>query len=77
MALPPVTVHSEATQRPRSPSTVRRSRTRGVHPNAAGIDVGNDAHYVAVRRSRPNPSRGSTASRLISIAWPIGWSGAA
>ena len=29
-----------------------------VHPNAAGIDVGNDAHYVAVRPDRdPNPVR--------------------
>ena len=27
-----------------------------MHPNAAGIDVGNDAHYVAVRPDRdPNP----------------------
>ena len=29
-----------------------------VHPNAAGIDVGNDTHYVAVRPDRdPNPVR--------------------
>src|ERR1700739_4207569 len=29
-----------------------------VHPNAAGIDVGNSAHYVAVRPDRdPNPVR--------------------
>ena len=29
-----------------------------MHPNAAGIDVGNDAHYVAVRPDRdPNPVR--------------------
>jgi transposase len=29
-----------------------------VHPNAAGIDVGNDAHYVAVRPDRdPDPVR--------------------
>jgi transposase len=29
-----------------------------VHPNAAGIDIGNESHYVAVAPSRdPNPVR--------------------
>ena len=31
-----------------------------VHPDAAGIDVGNEVHYVAVRPDRdPEPVRGS------------------
>jgi hypothetical protein len=29
-----------------------------VHPNAAGIDIGNESHYVAVAPDRdPNPVR--------------------
>src|SRR6266545_7694180 len=41
----------------------RRLRTAdpglaGMHPNAAGIDVGNSAHYLAVRPDRdPDPVR--------------------
>ena len=45
-----------------------------VHPNAAGIDVGNESHYVAVRPDRdPNPYEGLRASQQISIAWQSGF----
>src|SRR6516164_123405 len=42
-----------------------------VHPDAAGIDIGNETHYVAVPPSRdPEPVRcfGCTTAELISMA---------
>ena len=49
-----------------------------VHPNAAGIDVGNSAHYVAVRPDRDaNPVRRFDCLRPICIGWPTGSSSAA
>ena len=49
-----------------------------VHPDAAGIDVGNSTHYVAVRPDRdPTPCVGSTASPPICTDWPIGCSSVA
>jgi hypothetical protein len=38
-----------------------------VHPHAAGIDVGNSAHYVAVRPDR-DPQPAPTSKRLIERA---------
>jgi hypothetical protein len=39
-----------------------------VHPHAAGIDVGNSAHYVAVRPDRdPEPCADSSVSPQICI----------
>jgi hypothetical protein len=44
-----------------------------VHPNAAGIDVGNASHYVAVRPDRdPNQCEGLRASQQISTEWQSG-----
>jgi hypothetical protein len=42
-----------------------------VHPCAAGIDVGNGAHYVAVRPEQ-DQSVGSSASQRTCIEWRIG-----
>jgi hypothetical protein len=44
-----------------------------VHAHAAGIDVGNSAHYVAVRPDRDhNRCAGLSASLPISIGWLTG-----
>ncbi len=44
-----------------------------INPNAAGIDCGSEAHYVAVPADRdPSPVRSFQPSRQISIAWPTG-----
>jgi hypothetical protein len=41
-----------------------------IHPQAAGIDVGNATHYVAVRPDRdPEPVRSSSVSRRICTGW--------
>jgi hypothetical protein len=41
-----------------------RSWTEVIHPHAAGIDVGNSAHYVAVRPDRdPEPDAGLSVLR--------------
>jgi len=38
-----------------------------VHPHAAGIDVGNSMHYVAVRPDRdPQPVRDLSVSRRLA-----------
>ena len=47
-------------------------RLEVVHCDAAGIDIGNESHYVAVPPSRDNqPVRcfGCTTSKLISSLW--------
>ena len=44
-----------------------------VHPNAAGIDIGNESHYVAVAPNRDaNPVGSLPAFRRICIVWPTG-----
>ena len=44
-----------------------------IHPQAAGIDVGNATHYVAVRPDRdPEPVRSSSVSRRICTGWRTG-----
>jgi hypothetical protein len=49
-----------------------------VHPNAAGIDVGNSTHYVAVRPDRdPHPVRRFDCFTTISSASPTGSSNVA
>ena len=49
-----------------------------MHPDAAGIDVGNSAHYVAVRPDRdPTRSAGLSVSPPTYIAWRTGWCPAA
>jgi hypothetical protein len=46
-----------------------------VHPHAAGIDVGNSSHYVAVRPDRdPDSVRRFECFTPICIAWRIGCS---
>jgi len=47
-----------------------------MHPHAAGIDVGNSAHYVAVRPDRDRFA-GLSVSPPTCIVWPIGYSSAA
>jgi hypothetical protein len=42
-----------------------------VHAHAAGIDVGNSAHYVAVRPDR-DPEAGLSVLRRTCIVWPTG-----
>lgn len=55
--------HASPVNRKQRHALARRLRSADpglevMHPNAAGIDVGNDAHYVAVRPDRdPNPVR--------------------
>ena len=45
-----------------------------VHPHAAGIDVGNGAHYVAVRPDRdPEPVRRLSVSRRTCTVWRTGY----
>jgi len=44
-----------------------------VHPQAAGIDVGNGAHYVAVRPDRdPQPCADSSVLLRTCTGWRIG-----
>ena len=46
-----------------------------MHPNPAGIDVGDSVHYVPVRpNATPILSGGLSASRPIFIGSPIGYS---
>src|SRR5438445_13769728 len=52
-----ITARSSALNRKQRNDLARRLRTQDpgldiVHPHAAGIDVGNSAHYVAVRPDR-------------------------
>jgi len=43
-----------------------------VHPDAAGIDVGNEAHYVAVRGDRdPEPVRPGATTLTVAISHPL------
>jgi len=52
---------------------VGKSGAEVVHPHAAGIDVGNSAHYVAVRPDQdPRPCAGLSASPPILIGWLTG-----
>ena len=45
-----------------------------VHPHAAGIDVGNGMHYVAVRPDRDhNRCAGLSVLRRTCIAWQTGY----
>ena len=45
-----------------------------VHPNAAGIDIGNGAHYVAVRPDRdPEPVRRFACFTADFTEWQSGW----
>src|SRR5579864_2162002 len=59
MAIP----HSSRLNRKQRRELTRRLRADDpgldvIHPNAAGIDIGNSAHYVAVRPDRdPDPVR--------------------
>jgi hypothetical protein len=49
-----------------------------VHPNTAGIDVGNSAHYVAVRPDRDSePVRRFECFTATYIAWRTGYKAAA
>ena len=44
-----------------------------VHPNAAGIDIGNESHYVAVPRIEMRSQCGSLpASRRPCSRWQLG-----
>ena len=44
-----------------------------VHPNAAGIDIGNESHYVAVSPDRdPIPCGSLPASLKICTVWRTG-----
>ena len=44
-----------------------------VHPNAGGIDIGNESHYVAVPPDRDSqPYGASDAPRLNCRPWPSG-----
>ena len=57
-----------------------QSEDRGlevVHPHAAGIDVGNSAHYVAVRPERdPNLYAGLSVLRRTCAVWRTGYAAA-
>jgi hypothetical protein len=45
-----------------------------IHPEAAGIDVGNSAHYAAVRPDRTrNRCGASSVLRRTCIGWPTGY----
>ncbi|MGA8617712.1 MAG: hypothetical protein WB660_04235 [Candidatus Sulfotelmatobacter sp.] len=53
-----VVAESEGEERLGTTIAIGRAGLEVVHPHAAGIDVGNSAHYVAVRPDRdPEPVR--------------------
>ena len=44
-----------------------------VHPNAAGIDVGNESHFVGIRPGRGEPAVQEFGSWTADLRWMVEW----